>query len=720
MLQSIMPKFIIIPILFFIFSPFLFAQTAKKSAMLFAQGEQFFKEKKYANALTKFEEAISADRANTEAFFHAAICYLQLENAESALEYLKLIDAGKTAQLKDYDYWFALASYQFADFTTAQTYLDQYLKGGGTKKYQKEALELKRQCEIAKLAKDSLTQNFVIEPFNEQINSSSAEFGVIISKDFKRICFNRQNKEYNLKGEGKAQEGEVNTQFLISDIDKNDNWVSPAIQNAPPNTQKICQVIEENKRVLVSHQGSLKTMEWDGNAWKMGNKMENLEGFKGQTSGFMYAYDSKLIFTAESPRGDLDLFFTAMRRDKTWEVPVPLIDLNSPADENTPFLTADGKTMYFSSKGNNSMGGYDIFKSNFDSLKNRWGKPISLGLPINSIGNELHFSMFGDLGFFSSDRTGGMGASDLYRVYAFDKIRMSGKVYNRVTNQVIGNCLLKFVIDGKIIESVSEPNGSYKVDLPFHKPLEVKVYNSERIMYEENLKLTINPRRPRYLNRNYYIDDVSLPTSGSASANYLSGVVKDKKTQKVLVATVKLIDPQTNQTIKTSSTDANGRFNFFLTTKLEKYIIEGNAKGYIYGSIEISLNEGNTSQTELSLPKIEPNARFTLRNITFETNSDVLQLSSLIELDKVYDFMMDNNQIKVEISGHTDNVGNETFNMNLSERRAASVVRYLLGKGLAQNRITAKGYGATRPVASNDYEKGGRELNRRIEVMIVE
>lgn len=715
-----MPKFLIFPILLLVSIHFLYAQTTKKSLALFAQGEQFFKEKKYANALTKFEEAIGADRANTEAFYHAAICYLYLENPESALEYLKTIEAGKAAQFKDYDYWFAFASYQFADFATAQTYLDQYLKSSGVKKYQKEALDLKKQCEIGKTAKDSLTQNFVVEAFSDQINSSGAEFGVIISKEFKRVWLNRQNKEYNLKGEGKAQEGEANVQFLLSDIDKNDNWASPSLQNAPPNTQKISQVIEENKKMLVSHQGSLKMMEWDGNMWKLGNKLEGLESVKGQVSGFIYAYDSKLIFAAESPRGDLDLYFSTMRRDKIWDTPAPMIDLNTTSDENTPFLVPDGKTLYFSSKGNNSMGGYDVFKTTFDSLKNRWSKPVSVGLPINSIGNELYFSIFGDLGFFSSDRAGGMGGSDLYRVYAFDKIRMSGKVYNRATNQVVGNCLLKFVIDGKIIESVSEPNGNYKVDLPFHKPVEVKVYSSERIMYEENLKLTINPRRPRYLNRNYYIDDASLPTAGGAAASYLSGLVKDKKTKKVLTATVKLIDPQTNKVLKTTTTDANGRFNFFLAEKKEKYLIEGNAKGYIYESVEVMPTDETNAKLELDLPKIEPNARFTLRNITFETNSDVLQLSSLAELDKVFDFMTDNNQIKVEISGHTDNVGNESFNMNLSERRAASVVRYLLGKGLLQNRIAAKGYGATRPVASNDYEKGGRELNRRIEVMIVE
>lgn len=696
------------------------AQAGKKST-IFVQGEAFLKEKKYANALTKFEEVIGNEEANVDAFYYAAICYLNLGLAEQAFEYLKNIQSGKASHFKEYNYWYAQACYQFSDFSTAQDYINSYLKSSGVKKYQKEAQELSRLCGIGKSAKDNLTQNFVIEGFDDQINSSASESGVLITKDLKRIFFNRQNRDYNLKGEGKTQVKQQNIQLLTSDISKNDSWTKPILQNCAQNDYKICQLIDENKRILVSQQGDLKMLDWTGNEWKSSANLEGVNTLRTESSGFIYAYDSKMILVAETEKGDLDLFFSTLRRDGAWDIPQPIKELNSLADENTPFIVNDGKTLFFSSKGHNSMGGYDIFKSDFDSLTNKWSKPTNLGLPINSIANDWHFSMMGELGFLASDRIGGMGSDDLYRVYAFDKVRMSGKIYNRTSNLIVANCLLKFTIDGKTIEAISEADGSYKIDLPFHKPVEIKVYSGDRIMYEENLKLSINPRRPRFLNRNYYIDDATLPTTGTSPASYLSGEVKDKKTRQMLSAVVKLVDAQTNKVLKTTTTDANGKFNFFLTEKAEKYIVEANSKGYIYGYTETSLESGMPNQKiELALPIIEPNVRFTLRNITFETNSDVLQLSSLVELDKVFDFMNENNQIKVEISGHTDNVGDSNLNMNLSERRAASVVRYLVGKGVASSRITAKGYGATRPVASNDYEKGGKELNRRIEVMIVQ
>ncbi|GAB4187166.1 MAG: hypothetical protein OHK0057_04020 [Thermoflexibacter sp.] len=715
----------------------LLAQEAKKSEA-FIKGEQFFKEKKYANALTKFEEAIAQNNLNTEAIYYAAICYLQLDVPESAYEYFKLIDVNKTDKLKDFEYWYAKSAYYHNDIKEANDFINKYLKSAGIKKYQKEATELAKTCQLLLATKDSLMMNYVIEPFGEQINTSAVETGIVVSKEIRKLFFNRQNKDFNLKKEGEQLPTQV--QLFFSEIEKNDTWTSPTLQKVvmdgadqqnlfskqaplPVATDfSLCQIIEENRRILVCQNDDLKLMDWTGNEWKIVNNLEGLNTAKVEKGGFMYDYGNKMIISAESSRGDLDLFLASLRRDGTWGIDKSIDAVNTPYDEVTPFLSNDGKVLYFSSKGHNSIGGYDIFKSEYDSARQTWQKPINMGIPINSVGNDWQFSLYDELGFFVSDRVGGMGRNDLYRVYTFDKIRMSGKVYNRSTNQVQPNCLLKFITDGKVIESVSEMNGSYKVDLPFHKSLEVKVYHGERIMYEENLKLNVNPRRPRYLNRNYYIDEaIGMTTSSNRSATYISGNVKDKKTKKYLSSVVKLINAQNNQVIKTTTTDANGNFNFFISGKQEQYIIEANAKGYIYHWQEIaSLNSEDNRKIEMLLSAIEPKARFTLRNITFETNSDVLQLSSLTELDKVYEFMMENSKIKVEISGHTDNVGDEGMNRNLSERRAASVVRYLVGKGIERSRVLPKGYGSTRPVASNEYEKGGRELNRRIEVMIIE
>jgi outer membrane protein OmpA-like peptidoglycan-associated protein/tetratricopeptide (TPR) repeat protein len=728
-------RFTTLLLLLFVFHGLL-AQEAKKSEA-FIKGEQFFREKKYANALTKFEESIAQDKANVEAIYYAAICYLQLDVPESAYEYFKLIDINKTDKLKDFEYWYAKSAYYHNDINEANIFINKYLKGIGVKKYQKEASELAKTCQFLLSAKDSLMIDYVVEPFGEQINTSAVETGIVVSKEIRKLFFNRQNKDFNLKKEGEQMP--IQVQLLYSEMEKNDIWASPILQKVvmerlsqqplfPTSTPlpvatdfSLCQIIEENRRILVCQNDDLKIMDWAGNEWKIINNLEGLNTPKVEKCGFMYDHGNKMIISAESSRGDLDLFLASLRRDGTWGIDKAIDEVNTPYDEVTPFLSNNGKVLYFSSKGHNSIGGYDIFKSEYDSTRQTWQKPVSMGMPINSVGNDWHFSIYDELGFFASDRAGGMGRDDLYRVYTFSKIRMSGKVYNRSTNQIQANCLLKFITDGKIIEAVSEADGSYKVDLPFHKSLEVKVYHGERIMYEENLKLNVNPRRPRYLNRNYYIDEAVGTTSNSVLNSYISGNVKDKKTKKNLSSVVKLINAQSNQIVKTTTTDANGNFNFFISTKGEQYIVEANAKGYIYHWQEIeSPNPENNKKVEMLLSAIEPNARFTLRNITFETNSDVLQLSSLTELDKVYEFMMENSKIKVEISGHTDNIGDESMNKNLSERRAASVVRYLVGKGIERSRVLAKGYGSTRPIASNEYEKGGRELNRRIEVMIIE
>lgn len=187
----------------------------------------------------------------------------------------------------------------------------------------------------------------------------------------------------------------VQVQLLYSEIEKNDTWASPTLQkvvmdranqkNLVP-TQvplpiatdfSLCQIVEENKRMLVCQNDDLKLMDWTGNEWKIINNLEGLNTDKVEKSGFMYDYGNKMIISAESSRGDLDLFLASLRRDGTWGIDKPIDEVNTPYDEVTPFLSNDGKVLYFSSKGHNSIGGYDVFKSEYDSA-DKLGRNLSI------------------------------------------------------------------------------------------------------------------------------------------------------------------------------------------------------------------------------------------------------------------------------------------------------------------------------------------------------
>lgn len=121
---------------------------------------------------------------------------------------------------------------------------------------------------------------------------------------------------------------------------------------------------------------------------------------------------------------------------------------------------------------------------------------------------------------------------------------------------------------------------------------------------------------------------------------------------------------------------------------------------------------------EIEEEKIEVGQTVELKNVFFEFNKSALLPDSYTELNKVADFLKDNPTVEIELAGHTDNVGASDYNMDLSEKRAQSVKEYLVAQGISENRLSAKGYGMTKPVAPNDYD-WGREKNRRVEFTIL-
>jgi outer membrane protein OmpA-like peptidoglycan-associated protein len=200
---------------------------------------------------------------------------------------------------------------------------------------------------------------------------------------------------------------------------------------------------------------------------------------------------------------------------------------------------------------------------------------------------------------------------------------------------------------------------------------------------------------------------------------YVQGTVFNVKDKKGIHATVELIDNLTGQTSSKVQTDEQG--NYFITLPVGKdYIFNVNRKGYLFYSDNFLLSQrapDSTYEKNIPLQPIEVNASVILKNIFFETNKFDLDPKSQTELDKVVELLNDNPTIKIEISGHTDNVGKPAENLILSNNRAKSVVKYLVSKNIASARLVAKGYGETKPIAGNTTEEG-RAKNRRTELRV--
>jgi outer membrane protein OmpA-like peptidoglycan-associated protein/tetratricopeptide (TPR) repeat protein len=341
-----------------------------------------------------------------------------------------------------------------------------------------------------------------------------------------------------------------------------------------------------------------------------------------------------LYFSSNVPGGfgGKDIWVCHRNENGRWEEPLNLgPEINTPADESTPFIHADNQTLYFNSNGHECYSEKpDIFVSR-KLQDGKWGKPENLGYPINTIDDEgsLIVAADGKTAYYSSDRSDTKGGLD---IYTFE------------------------------------------------------------------LRQDLRPLKTLWVKGNVY----------------------DKKTKEGLPSSIELTDVNTRQLVSKLQTDEDG--NYLVTLPVGKdYAFNVKRKGYLFYSENYNISEATTDsvfEANIPLQPIEANAHIILKNVFFDTKKTELKPASVTELDNVVRLMNENPNIKILISGFTDNVGKPADNLILSKGRALAVVNYLISKGVKNERLSFKGNGETSPIAENSSE-GGRALNRRTELSIV-
>jgi outer membrane protein OmpA-like peptidoglycan-associated protein len=203
---------------------------------------------------------------------------------------------------------------------------------------------------------------------------------------------------------------------------------------------------------------------------------------------------------------------------------------------------------------------------------------------------------------------------------------------------------------------------------------------------------------------------------------YLIGKVKDSETSDPVLAKIDVIDLATDQNVATTaSSDVDGTYRVRIPEK-KPYMVDFRGAGFLSDMKRINIPANYSSDVynlDISLVKIKIGKKVVLNNILFETGKSILTTSSYTELDRLYNILIDNAQMKIEISGHTDKTGSEPINFKLSQDRAKSVVEYLVRKGIERSRLEYKGFGSLQPIADNA-TAAGRTKNRRVEFKILE
>ncbi len=393
-----------------------------------------------------------------------------------------------------------------------------------------------------------------------------------------------------------------------------------------------------------------------------------------------------LVFTAcnrPGGYGSCDLYISYLT-EKGWSEALNLGNqINTDQWESQPCLSPDKRDLYFTSRRPGGYGGSDIYVAHL-LPSGKWSEPENLGKDINTAGDEASPFIHADNQsfYFTSSGLPGYGEEDLFVTRRkADGSWGTPENLGYPINTIDHEGTLFIVANGETAYFASDRSDS-------HGGLDI---------YSFELRLDLRP----------------------AKTLWIKGQVFDKKTSKGIPSTVELIDLATRFTISRVQTDETG--NYLITLPVGKdYAFNVNRKGYLFYSDNYSLKDKSPDSTynkNIPLQPIEVNAAIVLKNIFFDFSKYELKNESQVELDKLVQFMKDNPTVKILVEGHTDNVGTAADNKKLSENRAASVVNYLVNNGIKADRLSSKGFGATKPVSDNKTE-AGRALNRRTEIKI--
>lgn len=377
-----------------------------------------------------------------------------------------------------------------------------------------------------------------------------------------------------------------------------------------------------------------------------------------------------MYFISDRPggKGGLDIWFSIFdaKKSEFKEAKCLSIKVNSKADEMSPYYDQGSQTLYYSSNGRAGLGGFDIFKATGELFK--WQPGENVGYPINSSADDLYYVLHedGESGYLVSNRPGGVALVNptcCDDIYAFEM-------------------------------------------LPEPPPPSIPPKTDSIVVVE---KPPVKPP-PVYIKGN-----LCEKSTGNTIRNMVGGG---------LVSLYK-IDGGNRSFVRSAITDREGKFSFKAEHDSD-YEVKLSKENYFNKSVRVNTRNVPDNIVLISdcIERITEKA-IVIQNIYYEFDKDELTSTATQTISEVlYPLLLENPSLIVQIRSHTDSKGKDSYNMDLSQRRAESVVRYLIQKGIDSQRLQAKGFGETSPIAQNTNADGsdnpdGRQKNRRTEFKVV-
>ncbi|MBR5982602.1 MAG: PD40 domain-containing protein [Bacteroidales bacterium] len=635
----------------------------------------------YQKALTEYLAANAYNSNNAALNYKIGVCYIFSTEKKKAISFLEKAYSINPHVSFDIKYVMGMA-YQrngmykeaisnFTDFKNSD-YLNEIKK----LKLNEDLFNVNakiKECEAAEKLKEHPTRVF-IDNIGPNINSKYSDYAPVISTDETMMIFTSR-REGSIGG--RIEDGQYFEDLYISYNEGNNRW-------SPPTNMKTINTEEHDASVGLSPDGSiLYTFNGtpNGNLYESKLKGENWSKPKPLNKNINTKYDETsisissdgkiLYFVSDRPKdefgtpsvGGKDIFVSERTEKGEWG-PARNIGkpINTEFNEEGVFIHPDNRTMYFSSMREGTIGGYDIFYSEMDDDGN-WGEPVNIGIPINTPEHDVFFIVTGNgrYAYMSSEREGGLGLQDIWRITFLgpEKPMVAGTEDNLIASS---NTLIQTVVKQETVEV-------------------------------KKVRLTI-----------------------------MKGTITDADTGNPLESAIEIVDLEKDEVYATLESNAStGKYLISLPSG-KNYGITARTEGYLFHSENVDVPAATSYQEiikDIKLKTINVGATIILSNIFFDFNKSTLRDISKAELDNLVRLLtVDYPKMVIEIGGHTDNVGSLEYNTKLSTNRAKAVVDYLIAHGVAQERLSYKGYAYQQPIDTNDTEEG-RQKNRRVEFKVI-
>jgi outer membrane protein OmpA-like peptidoglycan-associated protein len=730
-------------LLFFVFINSVSAQTKMQILDMERTADANFRSNNFPAALPLYLKLDSL-KPNTDNYrYQIGVCYVVIEDNVNALKYLEPCIEKFDKHPAALNYYLGRAYHLSHKFDEAIVRYSMYQNGflnNKSKTNQQLVREVERDIVMCENGKQLIKKPVELEIINlgPEINTQYPEYGPVISADEKEIIFT-SNRPNTTGGAVDEMDGLYFEDVYIAHK-KEDKWSDPIQMSTNINTTNhdASIALSPDGQTLFLYRfdinsstgnpsGDLFTSKLEGKVWAQTERLSEKVNTPGWEPGASVTEDGNILyFVSDKPggKGGTDIYFSKKLSDGSWDKAINMGDsINTEYDEDSPFIHPDGKTLYFSSKGHKSMGGFDVFISKYDTDKKAWGKPENFGYPISTAHDDLHFVISPNAKriYFSTIREGGYGNKDIYyanlKKEAAKVLLITGIVTDSATGKPVEVKIRITVKDtGEELSThlSNSSSGKYTLVLNEGKNYDLLFSSSKHGTHYENIDLT-EVAEYKEIERN-----VSLkPQSRDVGIN-----LTDEETSKGLNAKIKLMNLDSrNETIVEENTGNEGKY----IVKLKEgniYNVEINKSGYVFTDNQIlvptieQVKGDSIPSFEIKLRPIKEGAKLILKNIYFATDESKPLETSKEELDKVIGFMKQNTTAIIEISAHTDDVGNNDYNLKLSQKRAQEVVNYIVAGGVPSNRLQTKGYGKNMPIANGTSEEE-RQQNRRVELKII-